>query len=109
MDGQQDEAWLGGCVNRGRGHVCDAAQHEGGRVVRGRAGYLFASSAAPASPPHRVVLAQLGPGGEGGDLPPTPQYVFLREFMEHHPMRNGDDWLAKLMAHERGQLLGAQT
>lgn len=26
----------------------------------------------------RIVLAQLGGGGEGGDLPPTPDYLFLR-------------------------------
>lgn len=73
----------------------------------------------PATAPHshsrphtatnrRVVLSQLGPGGEGGDLPPTPDYLWLRQFLEEHPLRNGNEWLADMMAQDhRGQMLGA--
>jgi len=56
----------------------------------------------------RVVLSQLGPGGEGGDLPPTPDYLWLRQFLEEHPLRNGNEWLAEMMAQDHwGQMLGA--
>ncbi|PRW33033.1 hypothetical protein C2E21_8117 [Chlorella sorokiniana] len=55
----------------------------------------------------RVVLSQLGPGGEGGDLPPTPDYMWLRHFLEENPLRNGNEWLAEMMAQDhRGQMLG---
>ena len=55
-----------------------------------------------------MVLSQLGPGGEGGDLPPTPDYLWLRRFLEEHPLRNGNEWLAEMMAQDhRGQMLGA--
>lgn len=57
----------------------------------------------------RVVLAQVGPGGEGGDRPPAGEYLFLKEFLEAHPLRNGDEWLAALMEQERGQMLGARA
>lgn len=60
--------------------------------------------------PYRVVLAQLGPGGEGGDLPPTPQFEFLSGYLSTHPLAGGqhpDEWLEGLMAQpEHGQLLG---
>lgn len=67
-------------------------------------------AALPAAPrfDRRVVLSQLGPGGEGGDLPPTPDYLWLRQFLEEHPLRNGNEWLAEMMAQDhRGQMLGA--
>jgi len=53
------------------------------------------------------VLAQLGGGGEGGDLPPTPDFIFLSGFLEANPLRPGssDEWLAHLTAEN--QLLGA--
>ena len=47
----------------------------------------------------RVVLAQLGPGGVGGDLPPTPDFVFLGNYLEQHPLTaDGEAWLAGLTA-----------
>lgn len=56
----------------------------------------------------RIVLSQLGPGGEGGDLPPAPQYFYLREYLDERPLAGDpEDWLAELMARESGQMLGA--
>ena len=53
-------------------------------------------------------MAQLGGGGEGGDLPPTAAYAFLAEHLEAHPLRgDADAWLEALMGREQGQLLGA--
>jgi hypothetical protein len=55
----------------------------------------------------RVVLSQLGGGGEGGDLPPTPQYSFLQDYLSAHPLTaDADAWLAALLAHKHGQMLG---
>lgn len=54
-----------------------------------------------------MVLAQVGGGGEGGDLPPAPEFLYLRDFLAERPLtRDGDAWLAVLMAQERGQMLG---
>lgn len=85
---------------------CGGMLHHGYRSAR------VATDCSSSLPPHpyrvcrRVVLAQIGPGGEGGDLPPTPQYLFLRGFYESNRMTNGDRWLAALMEQEGGQLLG---
>ncbi|KAL4439256.1 hypothetical protein ABPG77_004158 [Micractinium sp. CCAP 211/92] len=56
-----------------------------------------------------VVLAQLGGGGEGGDLPPTPDFLRLRDFLAARPLTSGsgDEWLAGLMAQH--PLLGVRV
>ncbi|KAL4428400.1 hypothetical protein ABPG75_002489 [Micractinium tetrahymenae] len=57
----------------------------------------------------RVVLAQLGGGGEGGDLPPTPDFQRLRDFLAARPLTSGsgEEWLAELMAQH--PLLGVRV
>ncbi len=59
---------------------------------------------------YRVVLAQVGGSGEGGDLPPAPEFFYLRDFLAANPLtRDGDAWLDTLMAQERGQMLGTSV
>ncbi|GAB4822724.1 hypothetical protein N2152v2_009770 [Parachlorella kessleri] len=55
----------------------------------------------------KIVLAQLGGGGEGGDLPPTRASLELREFIEQHPLKHGDEWVSSLIA--QNQLLGVRV
>lgn len=57
----------------------------------------------------RVVLAQLGGGGEGGHLPPTPDFMRLQAFLAGRPLTSGsgDEWLAALMAQH--PLLGVRV